>query len=187
MPFSFSQLEIPDVVLVEPRIFGDNRGFFLELYKSSDFVSTISNNFVQLNHSQSTKNVLRGLHYQKQPASQAKLVTVIHGEVFDVAVDIRRGSPTYKHWVGAKLSAQNHHLLYIPSGFAHGFCALSDTVDVLYYVSAEYSPEHECGILWNDPEIGVEWPITMPKVSSKDTKLPLLKDADINFTYIKPT
>ena len=187
MPFSFTQLKIPGIILVEPRIFNDNRGFFLELYKSSNFAPTISMNFVQLNHSQSTKNVLRGLHYQKQPAAQAKLVTVIRGEVFDVAVDIRRGSPTYKHWVGAKLSADNHHLLYIPPGFAHGFCVLSDVVDVLYYVSAEYSPEHENGILWNDPEIGVEWPVAEPEISAKDASLPLLKDADNNFTYMHTT
>ncbi len=184
MPFSFTRLKIPSVILVEPRVFNDNRGFFLELYKSSDFAPKISMNFVQLNHSRSIKNVLRGLHYQKQPAAQAKLVTVIRGEVFDVAVDIRRGSSTYKHWVGAKLSADNHHLLYIPPGFAHGFCVLSDVVDVLYYVSVEYSPEHERGILWSDTEIGVEWPVTMPEVSVKDASLPLLKDADNNFTFI---
>jgi len=183
MPFSFTQLRIPDVVLVEPQVFGDQRGFFLELYKSSSFAHTIPMNYVQLNHSQSTKNVLRGLHYQKKPAAQAKLVTVIRGEVFDVAVDIRRGSPTYKQWVGAKLSADNHCLLYIPPGFAHGFCVLSDMVDVLYYVSTEYSPDHDCGILWNDPTIGVEWSIATPIISPKDAGLPLLKNADNNFTY----
>jgi dTDP-4-dehydrorhamnose 3,5-epimerase len=183
MSFSFKQLSIPDVILVEPQVFSDPRGFFLELYKNSSFASTIPMSFVQLNHSQSTKGVLRGLHYQKQPAAQAKLVTVIRGEVFDVAVDIRRGSPTYQKWVGAKLSADNHRLLYIPPGFAHGFCVLSDIVDVLYYVSAEYSPDHDRGILWDDPAIGVEWSLKVPIISSKDAGLPLLKDADNNFTY----
>lgn len=183
MPFSFTQLNIPGVILVEPRVFGDSRGFFLELYKSSSFASMIPVNFVQLNHSQSSRNVLRGLHYQKKPAAQAKLVSVIRGEIFDVAVDIRRGSPTYKQWVGAKLSADNHHLLYVPQGFAHGFCVLSDMVDVMYFTSAEYSLDHERGILWNDPEIGVEWPIAAPIVSSRDEELPILKDADNNFTY----
>lgn len=183
MPFNFNTLDIPGVVLIEPRVFTDNRGFFLEMYKSSSYEATIPLNFVQLNHSQSSKNVLRGLHYQKKPAAQAKLVTVIRGEVFDVAVDIRRGSPTYKQWVGVKLSADNHHLLYIPPGFAHGFCVLSDVADVMYYTSGEYSPEHECGIVWNDPEIGVNWPTTDPIVSSKDMELKMLRDVDNNFTY----
>jgi dTDP-4-dehydrorhamnose 3,5-epimerase len=187
MPFSFTQLDIPDVILVKPRVFRDNRGFFLELYKGSSFAPVISSNFVQLNHSESTKNVLRGLHYQKQPAAQAKLVTVICGEVFDVAVDIRLGSPTYKHWVGACLNSENHHLLYIPSGFAHGFCVLSDIADVMYYVSAEFSPEHEKGVLWNDPDIGVQWPVSMPEISDRDAGLPLLRDADNNFTYTVTT
>ena len=183
MPFSFSQQKIPEVILVAPRVLDDNRGFFLELYKCSSFTPTITTNFVQLNHSRSTRNVLRGLHYQKNPAAQAKLVTVIHGKVFDVSVDIRRGSPTYKQWVGAILSADNHHLLYIPPGFAHGFCVLSDTVDVMYYVSAEYSPDHDRGILWNDPEIGVDWPIAAPLVSPKDAGLPTLRETDNNFVY----
>jgi dTDP-4-dehydrorhamnose 3,5-epimerase len=183
MPFNFTPLNIPDVILVEPRVFMDNRGFFLELYKNSSFAPRIPVNFVQLNHSQSTQNVLRGLHYQKQPAAQAKLVTVIRGEVFDVAVDIRCGSPTYKHWIGVLLSAENHNLLYIPSGFAHGFCVMSEWVDVLYYVSTEYSPEHDCGILWNDPDIGVVWPVADPLISTKDAALPLLKDSENNFVY----
>ncbi len=183
MPFRFEHLSIPDVILVEPRVFNDPRGFFLELYKSSDFAPLIPMTIVQLNQSQSTKGVLRGLHYQKQPMAQAKLFTVIRGEVYDVAVDIRRGSPSFGRWVGAHLSANNHNLLYIPPGFAHGFCVLSDIVDVLYYTSAEYSPDHERGILWNDPEIGVEWPTTTPTVSAKDANNPLLKDADNNFIY----
>ncbi|MDF1515216.1 MAG: dTDP-4-dehydrorhamnose 3,5-epimerase [Anaerolineae bacterium] len=183
MPFSFKQLSIPGVVLVEPRVFSDNRGFFLELYKHSSFSSAIPVQFMQLNHSQSTRHVLRGLHYQKQPAAQGKLVTVIRGEVFDVAVDIRHGSPTYKQWLGVNLSAANHHMLYIPPGFAHGFCALSDVVDVMYYTSAEYSPEHDRGIRWNDPVIGVQWPVESPVISAKDAELPLLQNADNNFTF----
>ena len=180
MPFSFTPQNIPDVILVEPQVYNDQRGFFLEVYKRTSFSPAIPATFVQLNHSRSKKNVLRGLHYQKQPAAQAKLVTVIRGEVFDVAVDLRIGSPTYKHWVGVVLSAANHHLLYIPPGFAHGFCVLSEIVDVLYYVSVEYSPAHERGILWNDPAIGVEWPVESPIISPKDAVLPRLEDADIN-------
>ena len=185
MPFNFTQLGIPEVVLVEPRVFNDDRGFFLELYKSSSFLPVIFANFVQINHSQSSRAVLRGLHYQKQPAAQAKLVTVMHGEIFDVAVDIRRGSPTYGKWIGATLSAGNHRMLYIPAGFAHGFCALSDGVDVLYCASAEYSPDHDRGILWNDPTIDVQWPVKSPIISTKDAALPLLADADNNFSFVQ--
>lgn len=183
MPFNYKQLSIQDVILVTPQVYSDPRGFFLELYKYSSFAEFAPVNFVQLNHSQSARNVLRGLHYQKHPAAQAKLVTVIRGEILDVAVDIRTGSPTYKQWVGVRLSADNHHLLFIPSGFAHGFYVLSDVVDLLYYVSSEYSSEHDRGIFWKDPEIGVAWPTANPIMSSKDAALPLLKDADNNFTY----
>ncbi len=184
MPFTFTPLAVSDVLLIEPHVFGDERGFFLETYKHSAFASAgIPRHFVQINHSRSVRNVLRGLHYQKAPAAQGKLVMVMNGAIFDVAVDIRKGSPTYGQWVGEKLSADNHRLLYIPPGFAHGFCVLSEMADVLYQVTAEYSPDHDSGILWNDPDIGIEWPITHPQLSAKDGQQPRLRAADNNFVY----
>ncbi len=184
MPFTFTRLAIPDVILVEPRVFGDARGFFLETYKHSAFAEAgIPPHFVQTNHSHSTRGVLRGLHYQKLPAAQGKLVMAVRGEIFDVAVDIRRGSPTYGQWVGERLSAANHRLLYIPPGFAHGFCVLSEEADVIYQVTAEYAPEHDRGIRWNDPEIGIAWPIAAPILSPKDATQPLLHEADNNFVW----
>ena len=182
MPFSFKKLEISDVILVEPRIFPDGRGFFMESYKESEFIKNeINTKFVQDNYSHSSKGVLRGLHYQKDPKAQAKLVMVIKGEIFDVAVDLRKNSSTYGKWVGEILSEQNHRLLYVPEGFAHGFCVLSEKVDVIYKVNNEYSLENDRGILWNDPEVGINWPIENPIISEKDTNQPLLKNADNDF------
>jgi dTDP-4-dehydrorhamnose 3,5-epimerase len=184
MPFEFQRLDIPDLILVKPRVFRDQRGFFLETYKQSDFSSHgISERFVQDNHSRSTRGVLRGLHYQKPPQAQGKLVRVIRGRVFDVAVDIRRGSPTYKQWTSAMLSEETAEMLYIPPGFAHGFCVLSDVADFAYKVTAEYASDLDAGIRWDDPEIGVEWPVAEPIVSAKDASLPLLDEADIEFEY----
>jgi dTDP-4-dehydrorhamnose 3,5-epimerase len=184
MPFTFETLQIPEVRLIKPQVFGDARGFILETYKQTAFAAEgISETFVQINHSHSSAGVLRGLHYQKAPRAQAKLVTVISGAIFDVAVDIRVGSPTFGAWVGAELSGDNHYLLYIPSGFAHGFCVLSERVDVIYQATGEYSPEHERGILWNDPMIGIDWPIQTPLLSSRDVVQPWLQDADNNFVY----
>ena len=185
MPFkSFTRLQIPEIVLIEPRVFGDDRGFFLESYKASDFLAAgISETFVQSNHSHSAHGVLRGLHYQKEPQAQGKLVMAVRGVIFDVAVDIRRGSPTYGQWVGEELSEANHRLLYIPPGFAHGFCVLSAHADVLYQVTAEYSAEHDRGIRWDDPAVGVAWPISSPLLSAKDAVQPLLARADNNFAY----
>jgi dTDP-4-dehydrorhamnose 3,5-epimerase len=184
MPFEFQTLEIPGVVLVQAQKFKDHRGFFMESYKRSDFAANgIPHLFVQTNHSHSTQGVLRGLHYQKHPMAQGKLIMVPKGCIFDVAVDIRQGSPTYGHWVGAELSAGNGHMLYVPVGFAHGFCVLSKEADVLYMVTEEYSGEHDTGILWNDPDIGIEWPISDPVLSTKDEQLPLLRDADNNFAF----
>ncbi len=184
MPFDFERLSIPEVILVHPRVFGDSRGFFLESYKHSDFAGNgIPAQFVQDNYSRSAHAVLRGLHYQTEPAAQGKLVMVVSGEIFDVAVDIRDGSPTYGKWASAVLSAENHRLLYVPPGFAHGFCVLSSTADVLYKVTGEYSAAHERGILWNDPQIGIDWPITQPELSERDKMLPLLQQADNNFRY----
>jgi dTDP-4-dehydrorhamnose 3,5-epimerase len=184
MPFSFKKLEIPDVILVEAKTFPDDRGFFMESFKESEFNKNgINTKFVQDNYSRSTKGVLRGLHYQKNPMAQAKLITAIKGEIFDVAVDVRKNSPTFGKWVGEILSEKNHKLLFVPQGFAHGFQVLSDEVDVIYKVDNEYSPENDRGVLWNDPDIGVKWPLQDSLISDKDKKQPLLKDADINFSY----
>lgn len=184
MPFEFQRLSIPDVILVKPKFFGDERGFFIETYKKSDFVANgIDVEFVQDNHSKSSYGVLRGLHYQKNPKAQGKLVRCVQGEILDVAVDIRKGSPTFGKWLAEKLSAENKAMLYVPAGFAHGFAVLSGTAEVLYKTTDEYSPENDAGILWNDPEIAVDWQITEPQLSEKDLKQPLLKDADNNFIY----
>lgn len=184
MPFKFERLEIPDIILVEAQAFSDERGFFLEGFKESVFrTNGIKSKFVQDNYSHSIKGALRGLHYQKDPKAQAKLVIVTRGEIFDVAVDIRKGSPTYGKWISQILSDQNHKLLYIPEGFAHGFCVSSDTADILYKVSSEYSPEHERGILWNDPTVSIKWPSDKPIMIQKDLQLPTLENADNNFVY----
>lgn len=184
MPFSFKKLEIPEVLLVESKAFTDERGYFMESFRESAFVSNgIKTKFVQDNFSRSVKGVLRGLHYQKNPQAQAKLVMTLQGEIFDVAVDIRKGSPTYGKWVSQILSDKNHRLLYIPEGFAHGFCVLSDSADVLYKVNSEYSPEHERGILWNDADLAIKWPIDKPVMIKKDLEVPVLKNADNNFVY----
>jgi len=186
MPFSFKKLEIPEVILVEAKSFSDTRGFFLESFKESIFCENgIETKFVQDNFSHSIKDVLRGLHYQKNPKAQAKLVSTLRGEIFDVAVDICKGSPTYGKWVGEVLSENNHKLLYIPEGFAHGFCVLSEEAYVLYKVNQEYSPEDEMGIMWNDSEINIEWPIDKPILHEKDSNLPSLKNTDNNFIYTR--
>jgi dTDP-4-dehydrorhamnose 3,5-epimerase len=183
MPFTFKKLDIPEVILVESKAFSDDRGYFLEIFKESIFSNWIDTKFVQDNFSHSIKGVLRGLHYQKNPKAQAKLVTALRGEIFDIAVDIRKNSPTFGKWIGEVLSEKNHKLLYIPEGFAHGFCILSNEADVLYKVNQEYSPEHEKGILWNDPTLNISWPIKKPILQEKDILLPILKNADNNFTY----
>jgi dTDP-4-dehydrorhamnose 3,5-epimerase len=182
MPFRFRRLELPEVILVEPSVHQDSRGWFLESYKRSEFAQFgLGAAFVQDNHSRSKAGVLRGLHYQNPPRAQGKLVRVILGEVFDVAVDIRKNSPTYKRWVGVHLSAANRRMLYVPPGFAHGFVVLSDAAEVLYKTTEEYAPELERGIRWNDPELGIRWPVEHPVLSERDAALPLLKDADNGF------
>ncbi len=184
MPFQIRRLEIPDVLLIEAEVHRDERGFFMETYKRSEFAAWgLPDLFVQANHSRSRRGVLRGLHYQKEPRSQGKLVMALHGCVFDVAVDIRRGSPTYGRWVGEELSADNGRMLYVPVGFAHGFCVLSDEADVLYLVTEEYARDLDRGVLWNDPEIGIAWPIAGPILSPKDARLPCLREADNNFHF----
>lgn len=178
MPFEFKQLNIKDVVLITPKVFKDERGFFTESYKKSDFVKNgIDLEFNQDNHSKSTRGVLRGLHYQLNPKAQAKLVRCVSGKIFDVAVDLRKGSLTFGKWVGETLSEENKNMLYIPEGFAHGFVVLSDEAEILYKASNEYSPENDRGVLWNDPDINIDWSLGFePILSDKDTKQPLLKD-----------
>ena len=172
--------ELPEVLVLEPRVFGDDRGFFLESYNQRVFreAAGIDANFVQDNHSRSARNVLRGLHYQlKQP--QGKLVRVVAGEAFDVAVDLRRSSPRFGRWMGLNLSAENKRVLWIPAGFAHGFLALCDATEVLYKSTDYYAPEHERCVSWNDPDIGIDWPCTgVPLVSEKDSRGVALKIAE---------
>lgn len=184
MPFEFRKLEIPEIILVTPRIFSDARGFFMETYKLSDFSSAgITEYFVQDNHSRSEKNVLRGLHYQKSPKAQGKLIRCLRGRIFDIAVDIRKGSPTYGKWVSAELSEENNRMLYIPPAFAHGFVVLSDIAEIMYKCTEEYAPEEDRGILWNDPALNIAWPVKDPVLSEKDSRLPLLSAADNSFEY----
>jgi dTDP-4-dehydrorhamnose 3,5-epimerase len=184
MPFRFERLEIPEVILVEAIAFEDPRGFFMETYNWSAFrANGIPEAFVQDNYSYSVCGVLRGLHYQKPPKAQGKLIGVIRGEIFDVAVDIRQGSPTYGRWVGGRLSAKDRRLLYVPVGFAHGFCVLSSEADIFYKVTAEYAPGLEGGIRWNDAELGIPWPVQDPILSAKDVQLPVLREADHIFVY----
>lgn len=173
---------IPDVVVFEPRVFGDERGFFFESFNRRVFDEATGTalEFVQDNHSRSIKGVLRGLHYQLPPRAQGKLVRVVQGEVFDIAVDIRKGSPTLGHWVGEILSAENRRQLWIPPGFAHGFLTLSESADFLYKTTDTYSPEHERCILWNDPALGIEWPLDgAPIVSAKDALGRVFAEADL--------
>ncbi len=186
MPFKFTPQEIRDIYLVEPTVFKDERGVFMETHKQSDFATYGIPPFVQSNHSRSTYGVLRGMHYQIPPKAQGKLVYVTWGAIFDVGVDIRNGSPTYGQWVGQTLSDENHHMLYIPPGFAHGFCVLSAMADVIYHITTEYSHEHERGILWNDADIGIAWPIEILRTSDRDARQPCLQNADNNFTYTAP-
>ena len=178
MPFIFTKTKIKDVILVEPKVFGDSRGFFMESYKKSDFKNAgILEDFNQDNHSKSTKGVLRGLHYQLPPKPQAKLVRCTKGKIFDVAIDIRSDSKTFGQWVGYELSEENKRILYIPRGFAHGFAVLSDEAELLYKTSEEFCPELDRGIKWNDPDINIDWNIDFePLVSEKDSIQPFLKD-----------
>jgi dTDP-4-dehydrorhamnose 3,5-epimerase len=177
----FVPTRIPEVVLIKPRVFGDARGFFFETWHERKFAAAgIAGHFVQDNHSHSTRHTLRGLHFQiRQP--QGKLVRVSRGEVFDVVVDIRRSSPHFGQWVGVLLSDTNHHMLWVPPGFAHGYLALSDEIDFLYKCTDFYAPEHERALRWDDPEIGVQWPLpadARPVLSAKDAVAPLFKDAE---------
>jgi dTDP-4-dehydrorhamnose 3,5-epimerase len=177
--------DIPDVLILEPRVFGDERGFFFESYNDQVFRETLglAPRFVQDNHSRSGRGVLRGLHYQVQQA-QGKLVRVVSGTVFDVAVDLRRSSPAFGRWVGAELSAQNKRQLWIPPGFAHGFLVLSEAADFLYKTTDYYAPEHERTVAWDDPSIGIEWPLSQldgaaVQLSAKDRRGAALGEAEV--------
>ncbi len=178
----FSSTQLDGVVLIEPSVYSDTRGFFLESYQKDIFRRNgIRKEFVQDNHSASKKNVFRGLHYQIRPFEQAKLVQVISGAIWDVIVDIRRKSKTFGQWEGFELNAQNHKMLYIPEGFAHGFLALEENTHVIYKTSRIYSPKHESGILWSDPEMAIQWPVKNPVVNERDQSFPVLKNQSVLF------
>ena len=179
----FIKTKIDGVVIVEPKVFGDHRGFFMESYSKREFEKAgLFYDFVQDNHSSSTvKGTLRGIHFQKGDKAQAKLVRCARGAVLDVAVDLRPGSPTYKQWVAVELSAENKRQLLIPRGFGHGFVTLTDEVEFLYKADNYYAPEADGGIRWNDPELGVDWGVTAPILSDKDSKSSFLKDSVTGF------
>ncbi len=175
------ETSIPDVLIIEPKVFGDERGFFYESFNAAAFEAAtgLKRQFVQDNHSKSQRGVLRGLHYQIQQP-QGKLVRVVAGEVFDVAVDLRRSSQSFGRWTGVLLNAENKRQLWIPEGFAHGFVVLSETAEFLYKTTDYYAPEHERSLLWNDPELGIDWPLdTPPQLSAKDQAGKLLRDAEL--------
>ena len=173
--------ELPEVLILEPRVFGDARGFFMESFNQQAFDAAVGHHvdFVQDNHSRSARGVLRGLHYQLPPHAQGKLVRVTAGTVFDVAVDLRRSSPRFGRWAGVELSADNHRQVWIPPGFAHGFLVLSDSADFLYKTTDYYAPQAEGALRWDDPTVAVQWPLqgTTPLLSAKDAQAPLLADA----------
>ncbi len=174
----FNLTELEGVILVEPRVHGDDRGFFVETYHEQRYVAGgIAERFVQDNHSKSRRGTLRGLHAQHS-RPQGKLVRAIEGEIFDVAVDVRRGSPTFGHWVGEILSAENFHQLYVPPGFVHGFCVLSESAQVEYKCTDFYDQDDEYGIIWNDPDIALDWPIDEPLLSDRDRAAPTLREIE---------
>lgn len=177
----FVPTRIPEVVLIKPNVFGDSRGYFLETWQQSKFATAgISAHFVQDNHSHSSQWILRGMHYQVQQ-TQGKLVRVTRGAVFDVAVDVRRSASTFGQWVGVELSDVNHHMLWVPPGFAHGFLAMSDSVDFLYKCTDFYAPQHERTIRWDDPDIGIEWPLpggVMPLLAERDAAAARIRDVE---------
>jgi dTDP-4-dehydrorhamnose 3,5-epimerase len=181
MPFMFNRVQkLPELVIIQPKVFIDERGLFMETYKESDFVKNgISDKFKQDNHSKSIKGVLRGLHYQSDPYPQGKLVRVIYGKIWDVAVDIRKTSPTFLQWSGIELSGENKKMFYIPKGFAHGFITLSDQVHLLYKCTSEYNKDYDKGIRFDDPDINIRWPQLDYIISKRDKQLPYLKDTDL--------
>jgi dTDP-4-dehydrorhamnose 3,5-epimerase len=184
MPFEFKKTEIPEVVEVQPKIFEDERGIFSEIFTLRGFSEIgITEPLTQVNYSRSSKGVLRGMHYQLPPHAQSKLVSCPLGEVFDVAVDIRQGSPTYGTWVGRVLSAENKTMLYIPEGFAHGFCVISEEAEVVYYCNNQYAPDSEGGLSWKDSTVGITWPIENPVLAERDAAFPVLSEAKNTFKY----
>lgn len=177
MPFTFRPTELAGVVVIEPSVIVDARGFFLETYKRSEFAAAgLVEDFVQENHSKSIQGTLRGLHLQRAPKAQAKLVRALSGEVFDVAADIRRESPTFGRWVSVYLSAENRRSVFIPAGYAHGFCVVSAEAEVLYKTTNEYAPELEWGARWDDPLLAIPWPVSAPRLSPRDSRWPALED-----------
>ena len=177
MPFTFYQTDIPGLRYLVPRLFSDDRGSFMETYKESDFIEAgIPERFVQDNYSRSYKGAMRGLHFQRPPHAQAKLVRCARGRLWDVVVDLRRDSPTYKRWHGVELSEENRVMFFIPAGFAHGFVALEDGTELQYKCSAEYDARSDGGVRWDDPDLAIDWPIKDVIVSPKDAALPYLKD-----------
>jgi dTDP-4-dehydrorhamnose 3,5-epimerase len=177
MPFSFLACALPGVVLIEPTVFGDQRGFFMETYKQSDFAQAgIAVEFVQENHSRSVGGTLRGLHFQRAPRAQAKLVRATIGEIFDVVVDVKPGSPTFGKWLSVRLSAENKHSLFVPAGYAHGFCVVSPEAEVVYKTTQEYAPELEFGVRWDDTALAIPWPVSSPSLSVRDTRWPSLEE-----------
>ena len=185
--FKFTKASIPGILIVEPKVFSDDRGFFMEFHNRDGFAENGFNEpIVQLNHSRSKKGVIRGLHYQTHPSPMGKLVKCVRGKIFDAGVDIRKGSPHYGKWHGDILSGENHKMFYFPPGFAHGFLALEDNTEVIYACTGVYSAENERAILWNDPDIGIKWPLELVDkvtVSDRDRKHPGLKKAETNFVY----
>lgn len=184
MAFTISPLALPEVVCIETQVFPDNRGIFFETFKKSEFAKLgLPTDFVQENTSVSKKGVVRGMHWQNPPFAQGKLIHVLAGKLFDVAVDVRKGSPNYGKWVSCEISAENKRLLWVPPGFAHGFMALEDNTIMVYKNTAEYNKESEGGFIWNDPAIGILWPAGEVVVSEKDQVLPLLLEAKANFIF----
>jgi dTDP-4-dehydrorhamnose 3,5-epimerase len=178
----FIPASIKDVIIVEPEVFGDQRGFFMETFRRDLFREHGIGEFLQWNHSRSVKGTLRGLHYQAEK-SQGKLVRVIQGEIFDVAVDIRFGSPTFGKWVAEVLSSDNKKQIFVPIGFAHGFCVTSETAEVIYACTDYYHPAAEKGIIWNDPDLNIPWPVQSPLLSDKDRNYPRFKEIGRDFVY----
>jgi dTDP-4-dehydrorhamnose 3,5-epimerase len=186
MPFTIRKTILDDVMLIQPQIFHDGRGYFFESYKKSDFTAAgIHCEFQQENNSKSARGVIRGLHFQKNPHAQAKLVRVLKGAIIDVVVDIRRGSPNYGKWLKVELSEENRTMIFVPAGFAHGFVAISEFAEIQYKVDNEYCKAAEGGIIWNDPALGIDWGAGEPILSEKDTVLLPLAGADNNFVYSK--
>jgi len=177
------ETQIPALVLLEATAHGDERGFLLESFREDLWTEHgVAGPFVQENHSRSSKNILRGLHFQTSPG-QGKLVRCVRGAIWDVAVDLRRGSPTYKQWEGYELSDSNHRQLFVPVGFGHGFCVLSDAADVAYKLTSVYDPETEAGIKWDDPDVGVDWPVSDPQLSARDISAPALSEIEADLPF----